>query len=401
MHRDLRVWNPQVPESSERLDPILRILLELYSHQLARIDARMDHTWEIATQSLIRSLSPESTRWPVPAFTVMRCRPTDPAVDVDRHTRFYYKEKREGGQTFFFSPEKSEKLLSATVKHVFLNLGDSIVDLSPTPEGEKGPSRKPTTIPPSGGNDQIFVAVDYDAPPTGFDGAMLFMTGDQAALRQLRWAYWYPGSQFGAFYEDAGFCPGLAGDLDDIFATAGKPRDWGCLRSTIDILKPLENSFVVIPEQFSSTWELGPIVEDLTQLMSRSNIDQAATRDRRYWLRADLPPDGDRSAFLGGVGLYFDALVAFNKNELTLFKHTGGNRLVEIELPEDITTILEVGSVVDSGGHDYLPVHRMQESRSRKCYSLEERDDRLVLWFDFSGTIDKPPDSITVIYSVT
>ncbi|MCK4606710.1 MAG: hypothetical protein KAU35_05375 [candidate division Zixibacteria bacterium] len=401
MHRELRAWNPQVPESPERLDPILRILLELYSHQLARIDTRMDRTWEIARQSLIRSLSPESKRWPVPAFTVMRCRPTDPAVEVDPHTRFYYKEKREGGQTFFFSPERNEKLLSAEVKHVFLKLGDSIIDLSPVAEDRKNSSRRTGMIPPSGDNDQVFVAIDYNAPPMGFDGAMLFMTGAQAALRQLRWAYWYPGNQFGAFYEDSGFCPGLAGDLDDIFATADQPRDWGCLRSTADILKPLENSLVVIPEQFASTWEPGPVSEDLVGLMSRSHIDPAATRDKRYWLRADLPPDGDRSAFLSSVGLYFDALVAFNKNELTLFKHTGGNRLVEIELPENISTILEVGSVVDSNGQDYLPVHRILESKSRKCYSLEERDDRLVLWFDFSGTIDKPPDSITVSYSVT
>jgi hypothetical protein len=31
MYRDLRAWNSDVPESPERVDPILRILLQLYS----------------------------------------------------------------------------------------------------------------------------------------------------------------------------------------------------------------------------------------------------------------------------------------------------------------------------------------------------------------------------------
>ena len=80
MHRELRAWNPQIPESPERLDPILRILLQLYAHQLSQIDLRIDQVWETATSSLIRSLCPEGVRWPVPAFTVMRCQVTDTAV---------------------------------------------------------------------------------------------------------------------------------------------------------------------------------------------------------------------------------------------------------------------------------------------------------------------------------
>ena len=67
MHRELREWNPEIPESPERLDPILKILLQLYAHQLSKIDNKMEQVWQVATGSLIRSLSPESMRWPVPA----------------------------------------------------------------------------------------------------------------------------------------------------------------------------------------------------------------------------------------------------------------------------------------------------------------------------------------------
>jgi hypothetical protein len=101
MHRGMRAWNTQIPESPERLDPVLRILMQLYSHQLAHIDQRVEHVWSAAANSLIRSLCPECLRYPVPAFTVMQCDPLDPVVEVDIHTRFFYKERREGGQTFF------------------------------------------------------------------------------------------------------------------------------------------------------------------------------------------------------------------------------------------------------------------------------------------------------------
>ena len=76
MHRELRKFNADVPESSERMDPILRMLMQMYAKQLATIDQKVGHTWEVAKASLIQSLAPECRRWPVPAYTVMRCRPS-------------------------------------------------------------------------------------------------------------------------------------------------------------------------------------------------------------------------------------------------------------------------------------------------------------------------------------
>ncbi len=102
MFRELRAWNPDISGSPERMDPILRILLNLYAHQLSRIDGRVDELWDIAADSLVRSVCPEVRRWPVPAHTVLKCELNDPVVEVDTHTRFYYKEEREGGRAFFF-----------------------------------------------------------------------------------------------------------------------------------------------------------------------------------------------------------------------------------------------------------------------------------------------------------
>ncbi len=399
MHRQLRAWDRQIPESPERLDPIVRILLQLYSHQLSRIDKRVDVTWDIATGLLIKSLAPESKRWPVPAYTVMRSRPVDPVVEIDPHTRFFYKEKREGGQTFFFSSLRNEKLLSAQVKHIFLRLDDSIIDLSPVSEGTKPAA----VVSPasSSGPGQVFIAVDYNGQPADFAGAVLFLKAAPQAQKQLRWARWYPGSHFGSFYEDCGFCPGLAGGIEEIIASGGQARDWGGLRTSNDLFKPLEDSFVALPESFAVTWEMGPPSEELSGLLTRNGIDIGSLSQSSYWMRLDLPPGGDRSRLQSPFDICFDCFIAVNKNELKLFKHTGGSRLVEVELPEPISNILEITGVVDSDGREYTGLHQILPDRPGRQYSLEERHERLVLWFDFSSSIDLPPDSISVSYSVT
>ncbi len=400
MHRQLRAYDNTVPASSERMDPILRILMQLYSQQLEHIDQRMDMVWDIAVNTLIRSMCPESMRWPIPAFTVMRCNPIDPVVMIDPHTKFFYKEKREGGQTFFFSSLKNEKLIAAHAKKILMRVDDGVVDMSPQTEEELSSTSRMQTSFSAGADYKIYVGVDYNGPPTDLVGAKIFLKAQSDILRQLRWAWWYPGSNFGSFHEDCGFCPGLQNPLEMIFPEGESYSDWGGLRSSLEIFKPLEDSFVILPEMFSSTWELGQADTELSELAYKEGISYLEDLEPLYWIRLDLPPGGNKTRLQSSFELDFNSFIAVNKNDLTLFKHTGGNRLVEVELPEDISKILEIASVVDSQGHEYSPRHLVSHP-SDKFYSPEERDDRLVLWFDFSSELELPPDSITVNYAVT
>jgi hypothetical protein len=402
MHRELRAWNPEVPESPERLDPILRLLLQLYASQLARIDVRIGMVWEVAINSLIRSVCPESMRWPVPAFTVMRCEPTDPVVTVDPHTKFFYKEKREGGQTFFFSALRHERLIAASVRRLYLQADKTIIDLSPQAGEALSATSRPRMAFAAGGTYRVYIGVDHNGPADDFTDATVFLNGMPEVLKQLRWAYWYPGSHFGGFYEDCGFCPGLITSLDGMFTTGARPAGWGGLRTDTDLFKPLEDSFVVLPERFTGTWELGTPDPSLIELLSHSGADLPPDSERLYWIRLDLPAGGDKSRLQSLFTLYFNCFIAVNKNELTLFKHTGGNRIVEVELPENIAAILEVTGVVDSGGREYVARHLAAGGDApQRYYTSEERDDKLVLWFDFSSALELPPDSLTINYAVT
>ena len=402
MYRDLRAWNRQIPESPERVDPVLRILLQLFSHQLADIDQRIDKTWHVAVSSLIRSLAPEAGRWPVPAYTVMACEPADPVVEVDPHSKFFYKEKREGGQTFFFSTQKTEKILAAEVKHLFLRDGNALVDLSAEQDSPGGPSPDMALSLSAEKPGQIFAAVEYNGPVSGLTDAALFLKGDEDVLGQLRWAHWYPGGAAGGFYEDAGFCPGLTSDIESTMSADGQePFDWGGLRTSADLFKAIENNWVVLPERFAATWEVGPPERELATLLTRSELDLDPEESHYRWIRIDLPGGGDKQRLSGKLDVKFNCFVATNKNELVFFKHTGGNRLVEVELAEPIESILNVVSVVDSHGEDYYPRHKIRTAGTKHAYTMEERNGRLVLWFDFSAGLELPPDALTITYNVT
>lgn len=399
MHRQLRAYNTDVPASPDRMDPVMRILMQLYAHQLERIDKRLDDVWDIATQALIRSMCPENMRWPVPAFSVMRCQPADPVVVVDPHTKFFYKEERDRGETFFFSSLRNEKLIDARVVKVFLRIDDTVMDLSPqSMEDMTSTSRIRTTF--SGGRRyQIYMGVDYSGAPAELAGARVFLKGDKDVLKQLRWSHWYPGSNVGTIQEDCGFCPGLTSRIEHLFAADSQDLDWGGLRTSVELFKPLENHFVALPEIFSSSWELGPIDPALKEIAAKDGLD-LPDDERLYWARLDLPEGGDKTRLQSSFEVNFNCFIVVNKNELTLFKHTGGNQLVEVELPESINTILEISSVTDSSGREYLPRHKAG-TEDKQVYAPEERDGHLVLWFDFSSRLELPPDSITVNYAVT
>ena len=401
MHRELRAWNADIPESPERLDPILRIVLQMYSHQLAQIDGRIDQVWEAAVQSLIRSLCPEGVHWPVPAFTVMRCQVTDPVVEVDTHTKFFYKERREGGQTFFFSPLRNEKLVSAQVRHMFLTVDNTLVDLSPQTEGASASYSRPRPAFTPGGKYRLYLGIEHPGPAGDLDQATVFMVGPQDLLKQMRWAHWHPGTKSGAVGEEGcRFCPGLTPGLEQLFA-GGRGADWGGLRTGWDLFQPLEDNFVILPSHFTDRWEAGPPETSLNALLSRQGITINSTSGPLYWIRLDLPPGGDKAKFQSAFEMYLNCFVAVNKSELTLFKHTGGNRLVEVDLPDEIADILEVTGVVDSAGREYVARHQAGLDPTHRFYSPEERDGRLVLWFDFTSHLELPPDSLTINYATT
>ncbi len=400
MHRELRDWNAEIPESPERLDPILRIMLQLYSSQLSSIDQKIEHTWKAASQALIKSICPESMRWPVPAFTVMRAELSDPVIHLDPQTRFFYKEEREDGQSFFFSSLRTEKMIKSALNNIYFTVGNQVRDISPLPPGGTQVSSRPQAGAFSGSEAALYVALEHEGPAADFDDGVIFLQGSAEALKQLRWSKWLPCID-GDFYADGHFCPGLTGSLDDLYTEDEEGIDWGGLRSSGDLFKPLENNFAMISKEFVNAWRPGIPDRAFLEALNRVGLAPPENAEKLFWIKILLPPGGDKSVFQSAFKIYFDCFIAVNKYERTLFKHTGGNRLVEIEIPESISKVLKIISVIDSSGNDYIPRYRALSGQGGKFYSVLEQKGKLCLWFDFTAEIELPPDSITVNYSLT
>lgn len=392
MHRELRAHNPEIPESADRLDPVMRIMLNLYAGQLAEIDQRVDSLWTVAKNAVLRALYPESTRWPIPAYTVMKCDASDPVVTVDRHTKFYYREQRDGGQTFFFAPEKEERVINARVAHLFARSGAELFKKPVTKE-------QPGSAAVSANRIEYYLAIEFEGEPADLAGTALYLEGDSKLTNLLRWGHWAPSAASGQFYDDVSFCPGLTGTIDDIIGDPdAEAHRWGGLRSHADLFRQLEPHFVLFPQAFCASWQLAPISQEIAPLLAE-NPD--ATGERYYWIRVVLPSGGDRSVVGTALSAHFGCVVATNRNELTLFKHTGAARVVDIEIPESLDHLLGIRSVVDSSGREYLPSHRAHTRADVGTYGQEERNKRISLRFDFSSDLTAPPDSITVTYEVT
>lgn len=392
MHRDLRSHNPEIPESADRLDPVMRIMMNLYAGQLAEIDHRVDALWDVARNSILRALYPESTRWPIPAYTVMKCQASDPVVTVDRHTRFYFRETRDEGRTFFFAPENEERVVRAQVAHFFGRAGGRLIRVTQPAD--------PTTAAASAAESvEYYLAVEFEGEPADIAGSALYLEGDQNLVKLLRWGYWAPSAPSSQFYDDVAFCPGLTCTIEDVVGSSDDDvHRWGGLRSHADLFRQLEPHFVVFPQAFCASWQLSPLPRDLEPLFADTpEIGQ----ERYYWIRIVLPKGGSRTAIGKPIAAHFGCVIATNRNELTLFKHTGSARVVDVEIPESLENLLAIRRVVDSSGKEYLPSHRAHTQAEAGTYGVEEREPGICLRFDFSADLEAPPDSITVTYEVT
>jgi len=395
MFRELRAWNQDISESPERMDPILRILLQLYASQLSRIDRRIDQVWDIASRSLIRSVCPETRRWPVPAYTVMKCELRDPLVEVDSTTRLFYKEQREAGRTYFFTPLRTERLVAAKVTQLLADHGGAARPLGLAYRPERAPAPKAAA---EAGPERMYVAIEFHGRTADLAGATIFLRGDPAVLKMLRWSHWRASNADGTFNDAGEFCPGLHDSLDTMFADdEGNPRLWGSLRSSADMFRPLEDSFVTLSEDFCASWKAVPAGSLLNDRLEPPPSEDAA----RLWIELTLPKRGNRARLADGLGIDFGSFIAANRNELTLFRHTAGHRVLDVELPEPLEQVLEITEVVDDNGNAYLPRYEMSENDIEHTYTLQDSNNHLTLWFDFSSKVKLPPDSITVRYAVT
>jgi len=406
MLQELRLWCPEVPESSERLDPVIKLLLGSMAQQVEKLSSQIDLTWDKTFKALVRNILVEGQRWPVPAYTVMRCEPTDKTVDIHTSVHFVYKEKTEESKDFFFTPLLPTKLISADIHFAFFSDGKELVEfkkkdvkqlvLSPRIVPLSGREKISEKAPPEY---LLYLGICYEGESKDFSDTCLFFNTSNDVLGQLRWGKWYLSSKEGYFLEQNSYW--YSDHIDSCPWGKTSFMEWGGLRRGSDLFQDLFMQFFHFPENKVSKWEKCRIPADIQKFVSVGLIEQPTSDSKEiFWVKISLPDRGDKNLFKNLLTVYFNCFLAINRRELSIFKYTLGSRLVEIELPEDFTQILSVDSVEDSNGREYLNRY-IPTSIDSFRYFTEEKDNRMILWFDFSNFEGNIPNSITVRYSVT
>jgi len=386
--KEMKYWFPEVPESSDRLDPVLRLFLGTFAHQVEKLNQKINSTWDQTFRSLARNIFAEGLRRPVPACTVMKVDPADQILELNSSVQFSYQDEKEE-RSLIFSPLSKAKLMKAETALVYYHSEQDLFQLVPKVDNYgrglfPGGSRKlPSEL---AAEHSLYLGIRYDGPVQDFCDVPIFFHLDEKALAHIRWSKWFFSSADGYFSEESSFCPGVDAQQkpefsesqeEDIFSLSG-------VCGSADLFGSFGNYFFYLPPFHLDRWQKSRMPHDLQKLGPADVVDQQTSRSEKLlWIKIRLPKKADKT-LLG-----------------TLNKHTAGNELLEIELPEESTSILSIDSVVDSNNRKYQNRLNLLSSKTSFSYVTEERNGHLILWFDFSDHSGPVPSSISVSYSTT
>ncbi len=401
--KEMKYWFPEVPESSDRLDPVLRLFLGTFAHQVEKLNQRINSTWDQTFRSLARNIFAEGLRRPVPASTVMKVDPADQILELDSSVQFSYQDEKEE-RSLIFSPLGKAKLLKAETALVYYHSEQDLFQLVPKVENFgkgffSGGSRKlPSEL---AAEHSLYLGIRYDGSAQDFRDVPIFFHMDEKALAQIRWSKWFFCHKDGYFFEESSFCPGEDAQQKPEFSERQEEGIFslsGICRSA-DLFGSFADYFFYLPPADLDRWQGSQVPQDLQKLGPLEQ--QTSASEKLFWIKIKLPKKGDKTLLSTLNGIYLNCLLCINKKDLTFFKHTAGNELLEIELPEESTSILSINSVVDSNNRKYENRLNLLSSKTSFSYVTEERNGHLILWFDFSDQSGPIPSSISVSYSTT
>ncbi len=116
VRRAMRLWGI---DDRDRIDPVIEMLLDVFSYELARLDDEIKISDGRLLERLARILVGDKWNLPTPSHALLKVLPIEHSLEVGRKTHFYYS-KMEKGQTrdLFFTPIGTHQLSNAYVRCV-------------------------------------------------------------------------------------------------------------------------------------------------------------------------------------------------------------------------------------------------------------------------------------------
>lgn len=110
-------------EDSESVDPVIELLLDVFSYEFAKIDQNIKISDAKLLERISKILVKESWSLPLPAHALLRATPSSTTLKVNRETQFYTQKLSQGDQyrDVFFTPLLNHQLINGNIACIAKN----------------------------------------------------------------------------------------------------------------------------------------------------------------------------------------------------------------------------------------------------------------------------------------
>lgn len=400
--QDARRYWPELPDTQERMDPVLRMLFGAFAYQFETLHVSLQKIKEDIFEALARHLYYDALRFPTPAVTLLKFFPTDAGIEVDELTSLIYTEERgRERRTYHFTPVARLRLARAIPFKLLLLTKDGISDLSQRILEKGILTGNPEIFPlpreflERWEKDRIvlFIGFKTEELTKAFTHLNLYVDAPQRTLSLLRWGTWFSSNEEGIFPIEGGEVPGKA-----TFEITWKTKIPPLIphhRGVKEFLSDFEDQFFPIKNLTPS-----PLPREIQDLLKERVSDNIGTTEGMAWIKIILPEETTEKSLLEIRGIHTNCIPAINLWHQVHNHLTQGLPLVEITLPDPLSKIYQIEEVRDSSGKVYENRLMASDLRSTYLYTIKEDGDRPCIVLHFEGE-ERVPDRIQITYSVT
>lgn len=171
-----RLWGYQETQTDSSFDPLVGLLMDTLSGELARISSEIDNTEARLLEKLVELLIPDPLTGPLPAHAILKACPVEPAFTIHPGYQFCINRKfaasgdsQSAEKPVFFSPAGSFRLFNGQLKYLVTSHGFYAFedDFCRETIATTAPGRFSTTS-------EIWLGLDLDDDPETLEGLSFF-----------------------------------------------------------------------------------------------------------------------------------------------------------------------------------------------------------------------------------
>jgi hypothetical protein len=400
--QDARKFWPELPDTPERMDPVLRMLFGAFSSQFESLYNSLEETSDKTFESMARHMYYDALRSPTPAVTLLQFEPTDEGIEIDELTTMLYSEERgRERSTYYFSPVARLHLVQASPTFLFLQMEEGLLDLTTRILNKEDEIESPQIYPIQGGSPELinegrmvfYFGIKNGNGSNEMPDINLYVDAPEKILSLLRWGTWIPSDTEGDFNIERKVFP-EKGSFDFSWQDKISPL-LPHHRSPNDFLVEFENHYYSL-----TNLVLSPPPGELNKLLGENYQNLLGSCEDMAWIKVILPSEVMERNLLEIRGIYLNCVPTINLSYQTHSHVTQGLPLVEITLQDPLDSVYRIEEIRDSVGNYYENRLLTSNLLSPYLFSIREEGEypKIVIHYEKE---QKVPERIQITYSIT